>query len=75
MKDPELNEDKGLEPYQGELFANPKSDTYMKFIPVKTRGEAKKENNYTPTTKPEFLIPSEETKIEFNQAVILDHKY
>lgn len=66
MKDPEVNEDKGLKPYQGELFANPESGRYMKFIPVKTRGEAKKEKNPTPSTKPQFLIPSKVTQIEFD---------
>jgi len=65
MKDPELNEDKGLEPYQGELFPNPKSDIYIKYIPVKTRGDVKKENNPIPHTKPEFLIISNKVKIEF----------
>ena len=49
MKDPELNEDKGLQPYQGELFANPESGRYMKFIPVKTRGEAKDQKSRKPT--------------------------
>ena len=56
MNDPELNEDKGLRPYQGELFANPESGRYMKFIPVKTRGEVKKEKSPTPYTKPKFQV-------------------
>jgi hypothetical protein len=67
MKDPELNEDQDLQPYQGELFPKTKKVSFRgwweDFI---SRGEARGNQKYTPKANYDGSNPASDIKIEYD---------